>query len=480
MMKSGWRGWLLAGGSALGFVGVYVLTAMASNEFAEIAGISPWWLPSALSFAVMVRKGWRGYLVAVVAEFANAYLVFGMTPTDPHLILNTFVKQAAFLFGAYVALRWLGADLRLWRTRDVLALLVGGVGIGAIGSTLQGIGSLVWTGGITLAEVPLSFVTWWAGNAVAVVVLGVPLLMLRPVRWSRPSGVSILEGLAQAALVVGTPVVAVQLAGHRSYLFICFVPLVWVALRRGVGVTALAALVLSVLTTYGVGRDPQAGVSLADLQLFMSTLAVTALLLGAVVSQMQELNSELERRVEQRTSQLNDLNAQLAHEATHDRLTGLANRALFDDRLQNAIDRRRRSPHPLAVVLLDLDGFKPVNDRLGHAAGDQVLIEVAARLRQAVRLEDTVARIGGDEFAILLDAGVVSEAVDAVSDRILTSLTEPVRVGDEAVTVGASIGAAVADGGVEPGTLLREADAQMYLVKRHGKGHVATIALDVG
>jgi diguanylate cyclase (GGDEF)-like protein len=475
--EASWRRRCLAGAGALGFVAVFVLTAKLSNEFASIANISPWWLPGALSFAMMVRKGWRGYPVVVVAEFANAYLVFGLAPTEPHLILDTFIGQAAYLAGAYVARRWLKADLRSWHTRDVLALLLCGVGIGAMGSALQGISSLLWTNGITLAQAPLSLLTWWAGNAVAVVVLGAPLLMLRRVRWTRPSGVSALEGLAQAALVVATPVAALNLASHRSYLFVCFVPLVWVALRRGVGVTAVAVLTISVLTTYIVGRKPEAGVSLADLQLFMGTLAVTALLLGAVVSQLQDLNHDLERRVEQRTTQLNVLNEQLAHEATHDRLTGLANRALFDDRLQNAIDRRRRAPQQLAVILLDLDGFKPVNDRLGHAAGDQVLIEVAARLRRAVRLEDTVARLGGDEFAILLDAGVIPEAVDAVSGRILAALAEPMSVGAELVVVGASVGAAVADGGTDPGTLLREADAQMYLVKRHGKGRVATTAL---
>ena len=274
-----------------------------------------------------------------------------------------------------------------------------------------------------------------------------------------------------------TPTAGILVAGHRSYLFLCFVPLVWVALRRGIGVTAWTALALSVLTTYTVGHFLSTVVSLADLQLFMGTLTVTALLLGCVVSQLHELNRNLEQRVQSRTAELKAANHQLAHEATHDRLTGLANRALFDDRLQNALDRRRRNPHLLAVLLLDLDGFKQVNDVYGHEAGDRVLAEVAARLRRCVRTEDTVARLGGDEFTVLLDACVQEEAVDAVTDRILATLAQPISVGEIEVEVGASIGAAVCLGGVEPGTLLSEADRQMCEVKHHGKGRVSVTDL---
>jgi diguanylate cyclase (GGDEF)-like protein len=324
-----------------------------------------------------------------------------------------------------------------------------------------------------MAQAPLGFLTWWAGDAVAVVVLGVPLILLRRPTLSWPGRAGALEAAGLLILVFVTPIVAVQVAGQRSYLFLCFVPLVWAALRWGIAVTAYTALALSVLTTYSVGHSLEAGVRLADLQLFMGTLCATALLLGSVVSQLHDLNSDLEDRVRDRTAELKAVNEQLAHEATHDRLTGLANRALFDDRLQNALDRRRRAPAAMVVALLDLDGFKRVNDMYGHESGDRVLSEVAARLLRCVRTEDTVARLGGDEFAVLLDAGVTQDALQAVTDRILAALAEPIAVGDTTLVIGASIGAAVTDGGIDPGTVLREADGQMYGVKRHGKGYLA-------
>jgi len=462
---------------AVAYVGAYLAAAATSASVEAVLGISAWWLPSALTFALMVRGGVRWYPLAVTAELTNAAVVFDMSLADRALILQSVFGIGAFLLAATVMKRVLHVDLRLHRVRDVLGLLVCGIGIGSGGSATVGILNIVLSGDERAQEWPLALVSWWTGNGVSIAVLAVPLVMARRPQLRRPTRRSLVEGVAQAALVVLTPMFALALAGHRSYLFLCFVPLVWVALRRGVAVTAWTATTLSVLTTYAVGNSTSSGVSLFDLQLFMVTLVGTALLLGSVVSQLQELNRDLERRVRERTAQLNTVNDQLAHEATHDRLTGLPNRTLFDDRLQNALDRRRRAPSPLAVLLLDLDGFKHVNDTLGHEAGDTVLVEVAERLRVCLRTEDTIARHGGDEFTILLDAGVQEGAVQIVTDRILASLTQPIAVGNIKVVVGVSIGGAVADGCVEPGELLREADRQMYDVKHHGKGHLSVTEL---
>ncbi|MCO8269397.1 GGDEF domain-containing protein [Actinoplanes sp. TRM 88003] len=147
--------------------------------------------------------------------------------------------------------------------------------------------------------------------------------------------------------------------------------------------------------------------------------------------------------------------AELAHQAHHDSLTGLCNRAAFHERGRSLLAR-----HPGATVLLiDLDGFKPVNDRLGHAAGDEVLAVVARRLRAEVRPGDLVARLGGDEFALVLSG---PGAPDAVS-RIRSALTEPMVVRGENVTVGASVGAASGDSSLD--TLLHRADTAMYAAK---------------
>lgn len=160
----------------------------------------------------------------------------------------------------------------------------------------------------------------------------------------------------------------------------------------------------------------------------------------------------------------------LAHQATHDPLTGLPNRILLDDRLSQAIARLERDPHPLAVLYIDLDDFKPVNDRLGHAVGDQVLIEMSRRLRAITRSADTVARLGGDEFAVMCEQTDLDEA-GQLAGRISQILAEPLLVAGGTVTVGASVGVIVTSTADRaPDTLLARADQEMYRAKRAGGG----------
>ncbi|HVS42535.1 MAG TPA: amino acid permease, partial [Candidatus Dormibacteraeota bacterium] len=155
--------------------------------------------------------------------------------------------------------------------------------------------------------------------------------------------------------------------------------------------------------------------------------------------------------------------------AFHDPLTRLANRSLFSDHVGHAV-RRVRGRATFAVLLLDLDNFKTVNDSLGHAAGDHLLIEVAERLRMVVRPGDTTARLGGDEFAILLeDLGSVEDAMLA-TDRVLAAFRRPVRVQGREIAIRASVGVALADGGtVGAEELMRKADVAMYAAKEQGK-----------
>ena len=164
--------------------------------------------------------------------------------------------------------------------------------------------------------------------------------------------------------------------------------------------------------------------------------------------------------------------AELRHQAFHDGVTGLANRALFTDRLEHALELHRSDLRPLAVVLCDLDDFKVVNDTLGHAAGDDLLLRIAERLRGALRAADTLARLGGDEFAALLEHGDRAEAAAA---RVAAVFDAPFAVAGASVKVTASIGLAVvaaADPTPRPDDLLVQADTAMYTAKRSGKGHV--------
>jgi diguanylate cyclase (GGDEF)-like protein/PAS domain S-box-containing protein len=167
-------------------------------------------------------------------------------------------------------------------------------------------------------------------------------------------------------------------------------------------------------------------------------------------------------------SERKELERQLTRQAFHDGLTGLANHALFRDRVQHALIAAGRHPTGVAVLFLDLDGFKTVNDSLGHAAGDLLLLAVADRLRYCVRPGDTVARLGGDEFAVLIDEASESAATSAAS-RVLMALDDPMMVDNREVAVTASIGIVMGDAGGDADQLLRQADTAMYAAKAAGK-----------
>ena len=165
-----------------------------------------------------------------------------------------------------------------------------------------------------------------------------------------------------------------------------------------------------------------------------------------------------------------EVESQLLFDAFHDKLTGLPNRALFMDRMTQAIKRQNR-PHPHFIVLfLDVDRFKLVNDSLGHTVGDALLVQLADRLEAAVQPGDTVARLGGDEFTILLDGVRSIRAAERVAERIHADLTRPFRIGDHELFATASIGmAASASHYARPEELLRDADLAMYRAKALGR-----------
>jgi diguanylate cyclase (GGDEF)-like protein/PAS domain S-box-containing protein len=172
------------------------------------------------------------------------------------------------------------------------------------------------------------------------------------------------------------------------------------------------------------------------------------------------------------------LEEQLTHQAFHDALTGLPNRALFRDRLDHWLARAARSDHEIAVLLVDLDGFKEVNDSLGHDAGDELLRVVARRFEEEVRASDTVARFGGDEFALLLEDVGEEEAV-ALARRLLEQVSEPIAIAGRNVALAASIGIVLSSGGASSKDMVRDADVAMYAAKDAGRGRLEVFRPDL-
>jgi diguanylate cyclase (GGDEF)-like protein len=200
---------------------------------------------------------------------------------------------------------------------------------------------------------------------------------------------------------------------------------------------------------------------------------------------LKTINDDLEKRVENRTEELQEINQelttnieerkniekQLEHDALHDSLTNLPNRALFHDRLSHALSRiSRNEENPFAVLFLDLDRFKLINDSLGHHMGDLLLQEASERILNCVRPRDTVSRLGGDEFCVLLDGIEDADFATAIADRIQTALQESFEIDEQLVSSSCSIGIRLSKNQHEsPTQIMRDADTAMYQAKSEGK-----------
>jgi two-component system, sensor histidine kinase LadS len=199
----------------------------------------------------------------------------------------------------------------------------------------------------------------------------------------------------------------------------------------------------------------------------------------ALVRTLREQEVKLEQRVAERTQQLAEANTKLSLLATRDALTGLANRNALDEHLFAALRRTARRGDRLALIMIDLDGFKDINDTFGHEAGDGVLVAVAERMQAVARESDFLARFGGDEFVVVAEQVEGEVAATAIAERLHRAISDEPYLVDCALQLGASIGISLSDGeSITASQLLRDADLAMYRRKRAGKGGVSLFALE--
>lgn len=196
----------------------------------------------------------------------------------------------------------------------------------------------------------------------------------------------------------------------------------------------------------------------------------------APIAELNELGNDFNALLDELEvwhSHLQNENQTLAHQASHDSLTGLPNRAFFEGRLNRSVRNAARQQDHLALLFLDSDHFKQINDTLGHAVGDEVLISVADRVRAQLREHDLVARLGGDEFAVLLTPLQSREDAELIAEKIVASMKLPVQL-DSGRSIATSLSVGIAyypDDGADPASLLNAADAAMYQAKRNRRGH---------
>ena len=213
--------------------------------------------------------------------------------------------------------------------------------------------------------------------------------------------------------------------------------------------------------------------AILGLRVVDSTRIVGLLAISVVLFSYAVRCSLMQDKQEKYLAALQESRAQLQHQALYDELTGLPNRRLFAERLSQTLAVAEREQQIVALLYLDLDGFKPVNDRLGHAIGDFLLRDVAMRMLSRVRKSDTVARMGGDEFTLLLAHLTSKEHAAQVAKELLRTLSEPFEIDGHTIALTASIGIAVfPEGAANAAALIHQADSAMYAVKRHSKNEV--------
>ena len=406
---------------------------------------------------------WPGYLLAGFLAELLARLLVGDAPLYALAIASCNLIEVLLVAGTVRRLVPDTRDPSSWMrlggiatAATLAACAVSGVLAAAVAHAVHGQPFLPAFGG------------WFATHVVGMVVVatttlvahreGLGLFIAPRRRWSLAAILALLVAVAIVAMLSTYPV-----------LFLTYPPLLLAAVRHrfagvGLGVIALA-LVAAIATTLGHGpfQDLDSHVRIALLQLYIA---------GGCLMTLPMCLSMAER--DRLAARLHESRLELERQSRVDALTHLANRRQFEERLGLALMRLHRHGTPVAVLCLDIDRFKAINDGHGHAAGDAVLQAFATRLGESVRETDLVARLGGDEFVILLEDQAVAGA-EAVARKVLDAMATPVALRAGPLTVTTSIGIACTQHPTDPATLLAEADAALYVAKKAGRNryHVA-------
>ena len=459
---------------------VYGVFAKLFLSFATANGnVSFIYPPSGIALAVLLIFGRRLWPAIFLGSLIESLWVH-----DPLWV--SLIIAFGNTLSAVIALRLLqqhNFDATLARLQDVYILTLWGALSSAIAAVI-GVGALTLTGIIDGGEFITALLTWWGGDTLGIILFTPIVLLWRkfPSSWFKPQRFIEVIAFYTLAWLFGQVIFFDQfselLAGYSREFWIT--PFIFYSAFR-LGLRGTLLLLAMILTQASLGAANHIGVFAHDLHatgmgnvwLYLSVYTLIGLMLTVLNKQRNKNERELKAN-EQRLHKL----------AFHDALTGLPNRPLFFDRLSKSIAQAKRSQGHLALIYLDLDGFKPINDERGHEIGDCVLKVVAQRLRGCVRDVDTVARIGGDEFAVVLDGVETPSEAAKIAQKILNTLSTPMHlpgINNDAhhASIGASIGIAFyPEHGTGIDTLIAAADVAMYESKRNGKNRFSFSAVN--
>ena len=463
----------------------YITIAVALEKIASIFCSSnqgqPWNPAAGWRIVLLFGFGLRYVLVLPIVPFLKNVLFQNL---DHSLIGGMIYGILVFIvYGAASTLLLYKLDFepRLLRLPDVVKFSVVFACASLVFAILD-VGSLLALEKIELSEYFSQTMREWGGEATGIAMLAPPLLiLLRKFPWSEkrltlrdsPPDISLrLPNYQDTKEWLGLFTVTVLFTwaaygGIQSesldYAYFTFVPLIFVCAWKGFELTTIITLLINVMAVSFVGKNAN-NTDTLTLQLGLMTVTYVGLLLSAYVSA---------RNIESTKNQ--DLEEQLRYDATHDSLTGLYNRAWFLDSLEKTQQQADENEDYLfAVLFLDLDRFKMVNDSLGHVAGDRLLAQIAARLQECLPESTPVARLGGDEFTIILEGITDISQVSQIAEVICQGVGQTYVVDGYEVFITASVGIALSSGDrQEVLNLLRNADIALYEAKIRGKAQYA-------
>jgi diguanylate cyclase (GGDEF)-like protein len=441
--------------------------ALAQTTFWLASVGTPAFFPAAgLTLGVLLlspRRLWPVLLGVVLFAETGLDLAHGLPPTTSvHLGLANAVEP---LVTAVLIRRYGGGRVRLADVRDVVWWGAASAVGTAVSATLV-LPALVGSGAYTWDTTAPLWVAWWSGDLVGQMVLApflcsftavTPAVVRQPGQRLEVAGLLGVVALVSAlALAVAPPLL----------LFVLGMALAWIALRFTIrGAARFAVVVAAAVQVLRATGVVPAGLDEITLHTYAQFFLMVTLSGGLLLAAEAGRRARVEKALRERE-------AALRHDATHDPLTGLANRSLLIDRLDAALAARVAGGPDVALLYVDLDGFKAVNDTRGHDVGDELLRQVARRLEAAAPSDAVVARLGGDEFVVVV-TGLDAPAARDLADRAAADLAAPVRVAGAVLDTSASIGVSVAQGGdVTADDMLREADEAMYQAKQARPRHL--------
>jgi diguanylate cyclase (GGDEF)-like protein len=416
------------------------------------------WPPTGLALAAVLVWGYRMWPAVTVGAF-----LANITTAGPLLSVSGIAAGNTLeaVLGAYLLRRLAGFRPSLERVSDVVALVVYGAAISTTVAATIGVISLSAAGLIEPGQTLSTWRVWWLGDAGGDLIVAPALLVLasRPRLQRRPW----IRAEAVLSLVLLCGVSLVALESDRNLTYLVFPILFYIATRFRQPGTVIAGLIVSGIAVWFTSRGHgpfiggSADAELLRAQTFVGIATITGLVVAALVMERGEIEKQLRRL------------------ADHDPLTGLFNRRRFAEELERWIAYSSRYGGGGAVLVMDVDDLKRVNDVLGHAAGDDLLVRVARLLAERLRETDVVARLGGDEFIALLpstDEHAARRVANSLLDQVRDNATMP--TGDGGIQTTLSIGVASFGEGVkwDPDRILARADRAMYLAKAAGRDQV--------